>query len=71
MRSEPTILVECDYCGSAEDFDMTATARGGYDDRYLEDRMKGRGWHIVDDLDLCCDGCLEHWKAEEEKKQNT
>lgn len=50
---EPTIKVECDKCGDAEDYDLTMLAGGGWDDRNLRRNMERHKWKIDGDMTIC------------------
>jgi len=59
MIGEPYVTVTCDCCHSAHDFSLTATTRGGYDERDLENEMAAQGWVIDGDLTYCCQECAD------------
>lgn len=44
--NDPVIKVECDKCGVVDDYDMTALAGGGWDDRNLKRKMTRDGWQV-------------------------
>jgi hypothetical protein len=59
MIGEPIVTVTCDQCGTADEFGLTALARGSYDERSLPDDMRAAGW-VFDDSDsltYCCQDC--------------
>ena len=58
MRSDAFIFVTCDKCGAEEEIQLTATARGGYDERNVDARLESLGWTKDGDKDLCED-CSE------------
>lgn len=64
MRSDAFITVTCDRCGDEEDVQLTAIARGGYDERYVDSQLRQLGWRI-DSEDICPD-CLEEENSEDE-----
>lgn len=58
MRTDPTIQVACDRCHIfIEEVGLTATARGGYDERHVDTCLQDRGWRVGQD-DICPD-CIE------------
>jgi hypothetical protein len=60
MINEPLITVTCDNgeCGYTAEYEMTALAGGGWDDRYLKTKMQKDGWVLDGDLTYC-DTCSE------------
>jgi hypothetical protein len=53
MRSDPMILVTCDGCGEQVDLILTATARGGYDERDVQSQLEQFGWLVTDSGEYC------------------
>lgn len=54
MINEPTITASCDKCDYTTDpMEMCALAGGGYDDRYIEGKLKRDGWTVVNGMHLC------------------
>jgi len=64
MINDPTIYVDCDYCATGEEFNLTPLAKGAWDDRDLKKNLKKRGWIIDGDLTFCTQKCYELWKNE-------
>lgn len=65
MRSSTAyITVTCDCCGYDEEVELTATARGGYDERHVDGRLRSYGWSTVD-RDICPDCRAEESSGEE------
>jgi len=60
MINEPLITVSCDSdgCRNKSEYELTALAGGGWDDRYLEKYMEKDGWTFDGDLTYC-DNCSE------------
>jgi len=56
MRTDAYIEVTCDCCGETIHVQLTAIARGGYDERYVDAELEGMGWNVDNDLcPLCSD----------------
>ena len=57
MRSDPTILVECDgdECSYEEELHMTPLSGSSWDERHLDADLRARGWRIEDGKDFCPD----------------
>jgi len=53
MRTDAYIEVTCDNCGECIQVPLTAIARGGYDERYVDAELESMGWNV--DNDLCPD----------------
>lgn len=58
MRSEPTIIVTCDWCmkageGTIIEVGLTALARGGYDERNLDAEIVRERWVVQGGEDIC------------------
>lgn len=68
MIGDPKIYVDCDYCGSGEELDMTPLARGAWDDRDLEDTLTKLGWIIQGDYTFCSKDCYEQWQENKQPK---
>lgn len=66
-RGEPIIVVECDRCHDTVEMGMTATARGGYDDRNISGELERMGWTVNGDEDICpdCNGTDDELDEEE------
>ena len=59
MRSDPHIIVTCDECGSYEDeLGLTPLARGGYDERNVDNSLETLGWKLENGRDICPE-CIE------------
>jgi RNase P subunit RPR2 len=58
MISDAHVTVTCDRCGYTEEYDLTATAGGGWDDRYMTDRLERDGWRVEGGSHICED-CVE------------
>ena len=59
MRTDAFITVLCDSCAIEEIIiQLTATARGGYDERNVNDELKSNGWIIAGQNDYC-EACAE------------
>lgn len=70
MILDPVIRVMCDDCGNEEEFPMTFTARGGYDDRELEGWLNRWGWTIAGQNTHYCEECSrERERGEEEEEE--
>jgi hypothetical protein len=59
MIHDPIIDVECDKCGSVEQFPMTALARNSWDERELRRSMERQGWRIDGEDKHACPDCVE------------
>ena len=59
MRSDAYILVTCDICKCSEEIQLTATARGGYDERDVDAQLQNMGWDISDGMDVCAECIAE------------
>jgi hypothetical protein len=58
MRSDAYIRVWCnDECGEELEIQLCATARRGYDERYVEDELERLGWLVVCDGEEYCPKC--------------
>jgi hypothetical protein len=51
--SDAYIDVTCDGCHSIEQIQLTAMARGGWDERDLKYKLEDISWIIVGDLHYC------------------
>lgn len=66
MMSDCLVKLTCDLCGHEEDFEMTALAGGGYDDRGVQDQSERMGWEWVG-LDIhWCETCADSENEDEE-----
>lgn len=62
MKSDAAVVVSCDNERCSEDKEVTlcATARGGWDERYVDDELVESGWIVVsDDIHYCCQECAD------------
>lgn len=59
MIYHPTVEVICDTCKDNIFVDLTATARGGYDDRNVKHSIKFHSWIIENDMHFCCNECRD------------
>ena len=60
MRSDPYIIVECDYCLGSIEIQLTTTVRG-YDERGIDSFLTSQGWVIGnDDEDYCGEDCKRY-----------
>ena len=68
--NDPTITATCDECSESSDpMELCCLAGGGWDERYVPDKLKKRGWKIDGDRTICpdcqhgeygiCQQCLE------------
>lgn len=58
MRSpQAYINVECDECGDETEVPLITTARGNYDERNVDEELRGMGWIIDGEADYCSDEC--------------
>lgn len=59
---DPTVIVECDRCGTVDDYPMTALVRGSWDNRTLKARLEADGWVLPNGLDgeTICEDCAEN-----------
>lgn len=63
MRSDPVIIVTCDWClkgvgmGLAQTIEvgLTGLAGGGYDERNVDGEIKRAHWTVQDGEDICED----------------
>ena len=56
MICEPRISVMCDQCEEDfDDYELTALAGGGWDDRNLEPTLRSEGWRVEDGRHVCPD----------------
>jgi hypothetical protein len=56
---EAVIHVECDKCGEVTDpMDLCSLAGGGWDARYIKERIKKDGW-LVDGHTTICPECRD------------
>ncbi len=62
MRSDAFITVTCDKCGEGETVELCACARNSWDERYVNSHLKGRGWFLDGESDLC-ETCSEEMKG--------
>jgi len=71
-RGEPIIIVECDKCHETVEVWMTATARGGYDDRNVTGDLERMGWTVECDEDICpdCNGTDAEIDDEDEDEES-
>jgi hypothetical protein len=61
MRSDAFITVDCDVCqdpGMAEQVQLTALARAGWDERNVSGELHSRGWRVEGEKDIC-PNCVE------------
>lgn len=67
MISKPIVTVTYDMrdCDYSEEFNLTATARDGYDERNLKWEMERNGWIQIDGKDICED-CYQDMTREED-----
>lgn len=59
MILDPMVVVECDYCGTIEHFDMTALSCRTFDMRDLDGQMARSGWVVDGEKTYCCKECAE------------
>ena len=54
MRSNPTMLVECDkQCGVVEELGLTPLPRSAWDERSVDAILVTKGWNISGGKDIC------------------
>lgn len=53
MLGEPILIATCDGCGDEIACGLTATARGGYDERNVKADIESQGWLIRGDGHYC------------------
>ena len=59
MRSEPSIVVECEQCSATIEIGLTTTARG-YDERNVNADIKRQEWITEEDeFDFCSEECRQ------------
>jgi len=61
MLSDPMIEVTCDGpgCDDKITIGLTATARGGYDERNVKEEIEAAGWIVDGDCHYCTEECKE------------
>lgn len=59
MFGDARIEIECDRCGTQEDFTLTALVRNTWDDRELAKQMEDSGWVSEDGKHFCSEVCRE------------
>lgn len=52
-RSDAFVTVTCDRCGEEARVQLTATARGGYDERHVDANLLRWGWVTETGEDVC------------------
>ena len=61
--NEPRTTVTCDTCGCELEFDLTALAGGGWDDRNIRPKLVQWKWKVENDGDITtCPDCVEDAK---------
>jgi hypothetical protein len=67
-RTDAYIRISCDVngCDVVDEYELCALAsRGGWDERYIANRLERDGWMHKDGKDIC-PSCADEIKAEDE-----
>jgi RNase P subunit RPR2 len=51
--SDAYVVVTCDKCGEHLTLNLTAIARGGWDERYVQAELKRDGWECDGERHIC------------------
>ena len=63
MKGHPIILVTCDECGEEIEIELTAIARKGYDERYVDHDLEHQGWICDGFHDFCSTECEKAYQS--------
>lgn len=56
MINDPRITATCDECEiDSDEMEMCALAGGGWDDRYIDGKLRKWGWKVDGDRTICED----------------